>query len=140
MGNAATSSAALRNSAVVIGNSSSGIIEAPAAGVPTVNIGVRQKGRPRAASVLDCEGRRDAIEAAMRRALDPSMRKVMADDMPPYGRPRDTADIMLKHLRTADLDRILRKTFYDLQSGPAAQAVAGSLTSPPNAAVSGGRR
>ena len=45
-----------------------------------------------------------------------------------------------KKQRTADLDRILRKAFYDLQSGPDAQAVAASLKSLPNAAVSGGRR
>jgi UDP-N-acetylglucosamine 2-epimerase len=47
--------AALRDAAVVIGNSSSGLIEAPAVGIATVKLGIRQKGRPRAASVFDIE-------------------------------------------------------------------------------------
>ena len=49
--------AALKQAAVVIGNTSSGIIEAPAAGAPTVNIGIRQEGRRCAPSVVELRGR-----------------------------------------------------------------------------------
>ena len=107
--------AALKQAAVVIGNSSSGLIEAPAAGTPTVNLGIRQKGRPRAASVIDCAEERGAIEGAIRRALDPGMRAIIAADDPPYGRPRDAAGAIVERLREADLAGILRKTFHDLR-------------------------
>jgi UDP-N-acetylglucosamine 2-epimerase len=53
--------AAMREAAVVIGNSSNGLIEAPAVGIVTVNLGIRQKGRLRAASVFDCIERCDQI-------------------------------------------------------------------------------
>jgi UDP-N-acetylglucosamine 2-epimerase (non-hydrolysing)/GDP/UDP-N,N'-diacetylbacillosamine 2-epimerase (hydrolysing) len=54
----------------VIGNSSSGLYEAPSFAKPTVNVGDRQKGRLRAASVIDCVPERQAIARALRRALD----------------------------------------------------------------------
>ena len=60
--------AALRGCRMVIGNSSSGIIEAPVCGVPTVNIGDRQKGRLKAASVIDCAPETGAILSAMEKA------------------------------------------------------------------------
>lgn len=53
----------------LIGNSSSGIIEAPAMGIPSVNIGSRQDGREKAKSVIDCEPTEEAISAAIDKAL-----------------------------------------------------------------------
>lgn len=108
--------AALKQAAVVIGNSSSGIIEAPAAGTPTVNLGIRQKGRLRAASIIDCEERSDAIEEAIRAAIGPRMRTIIAADEPPYGKPRDAAGAMVKVLRSVDLNGILRKPFHDVHA------------------------
>jgi UDP-N-acetylglucosamine 2-epimerase (non-hydrolysing)/GDP/UDP-N,N'-diacetylbacillosamine 2-epimerase (hydrolysing) len=61
--------AVLRRAAVVLGNSSSGIIEAPAAGVPVVNVGERQRGRLRIGAVRDVPANSDAIEAALREAI-----------------------------------------------------------------------
>jgi UDP-N-acetylglucosamine 2-epimerase (non-hydrolysing) len=63
---------ALRAAAAVVGNSSSGIIEAPLCGTPTVNIGDRQRGRLRAPSVIDCAEERAAITRAISRALGPA--------------------------------------------------------------------
>lgn len=60
---------AMRHCRCVAGNSSSGVIEAPSFGVPTVNVGSRQDGRIRAASVLDCPARAEAVAGALRRAL-----------------------------------------------------------------------
>jgi UDP-hydrolysing UDP-N-acetyl-D-glucosamine 2-epimerase len=114
--------AALKQADVMIGNSSSGIIEAPAAKIPTVNVGIRQKGRPRAASVIDCDERRDAIAAAIRRARDPALQSTMASDDPPYGRPRNAAASIIEQLRTADLKAILRKRFHDIPAGELAGA------------------
>jgi UDP-hydrolysing UDP-N-acetyl-D-glucosamine 2-epimerase len=76
---------ALAYSDVVVGNSSSGIIEAPSAGIPTVNIGARQQGRPRAASVIDCEVSSAQIRDAIARAMEPSFRAVAGKRQNPYG-------------------------------------------------------
>ena len=62
---------AMRHASVMIGNSSSGIIEAPAFGVPTVNIGSRQLGRLAADSILNCATDRDSIRQAIDRAVSP---------------------------------------------------------------------
>lgn len=70
---------------VVVGNSSSGIIEAPTAGIPTVNIGARQDGRPRAASVIDCAATADQIRDAIARAIEPSFRALAGKRQNPYG-------------------------------------------------------
>jgi UDP-hydrolysing UDP-N-acetyl-D-glucosamine 2-epimerase len=104
---------ALKEAAVVIGNSSSGLIEAPAAGTPTVNIGIRQDGRPRSASVVDCVDRRDAIEAAIRRALEPAMQQILASQTPAYGRAGNASLQIFERLRSAPLDGILVKRFHD---------------------------
>lgn len=105
---------ALKEAAVVIGNSSSGLIEAPAAGTPTVNIGARQDGRPRSASVIDCPDQRDAIEAAIRRAMEPAMRETLANQLPAYGRPGDASRLILEKLRDTTLEGIVMKRFRDI--------------------------
>ena len=63
--------AALHHAAAMVGNSSSGIIEAATAGLPVVNIGARQAGRDRAANVLDCDFDADEIGRAISIAVDP---------------------------------------------------------------------
>ena len=54
---------------VIVGNSSSGIIEAPSVGVPTVNVGIRQSGRIKAKSILSCNGNSVNIVKAIKKAL-----------------------------------------------------------------------
>ena len=75
----------LRGAAALVGNSSSGIIEAPAFGTPVVNVGIRQAGRERAANVLDAPHRAAAIEKAVRRAVSPAFGKSIAGIPSPYG-------------------------------------------------------
>jgi GDP/UDP-N,N'-diacetylbacillosamine 2-epimerase (hydrolysing) len=104
---------AMRHCAGVVGNSSSGIIEAPSFKVPTVNIGDRQKGRVRAASVIDCEPSMDSIRLAMNKALSDAYRLSLVDMQNPYERP-DTAKTILDVLRQTVLADILKKDFYDL--------------------------
>ncbi len=77
--------AALRLADAVVGNSSSGIVEAPAAGVPSINIGDRQLGRLRAASIIDCPADPAAIRAALEAVFDGRFR-VDPAATPPYGR------------------------------------------------------
>lgn len=104
---------ALGQVTAVIGNSSSGIIEAPAFQVPTVNIGDRQAGRLRAASVIDCDENTDAISAAIARALDPTFREGLQGSDSPYGSGR-TAEEIVRIIRDRDPSSLLKKRFYDL--------------------------
>ena len=94
--------AAVRHCAAVIGNSSSGIIEAPSLGVPTVNVGPRQDGRLKGLSVIDCAENADAIEAAIYEAL--SYRGSFDN---PYGGP-GASERIAGILATAEIDMIKR--------------------------------
>ncbi len=104
---------ALRHCAAVIGNSSSGIIEAPALGTPTVNVGERQRGRLKASSVIDCEDKRDAIVAAARRALAGRSTAAEGTLPSPYGIPGASARIK-EILSSFPLEGLLVKRFHDL--------------------------
>jgi UDP-N-acetylglucosamine 2-epimerase (non-hydrolysing)/GDP/UDP-N,N'-diacetylbacillosamine 2-epimerase (hydrolysing) len=96
----------------VIGNSSSGIIEAPAMGKPTVNIGPRQDGRARAPSIIDCGDDTEAIASAIEQALSPSMQALGARKESPY---KAGASKRIKHvLATARLQGLLNKSFHAL--------------------------
>ncbi len=98
---------------IVVGNSSSGLIEAPSAKCATVNIGERQRGRLRAASVIDCPPRKAEIEAALRRALDPDFRARLSDVQNPYG-DGAVAQRILTVLRRVDPRALVHKRFYDV--------------------------
>jgi GDP/UDP-N,N'-diacetylbacillosamine 2-epimerase (hydrolysing) len=76
--------ALLAGASVLIGNSSSGLIEAPLLGVPAVNVGDRQRGRTRGDNVIDAPADREQIVAALRRAIDPSFRASLSRRSP-YG-------------------------------------------------------
>lgn len=104
---------ALKHADAVVGNSSSGIVEAPALKVPTVNVGDRQKGRLRARSIIDCDGATDAIVAAIGRALQPKFRAGLAGMTPPYG-AGGASDRIVRRLKAADLAVLARKPFFDL--------------------------
>ena len=98
----------------VVGNSSSGIIEAPSIPVPTVNLGERQRGRLRAASVIDCVEEEGAIASALERALSPAFRASLQGMASPFG--TGEASVRIKEtLKTVALEGVLMKTFYDLE-------------------------
>jgi UDP-N-acetylglucosamine 2-epimerase (non-hydrolysing)/GDP/UDP-N,N'-diacetylbacillosamine 2-epimerase (hydrolysing) len=75
----------LRHIAVLIGNSSSGIMEAASFALPVVNVGLRQKGRERDRNVLDAEPETNAILARIARAMTREFRESLAGMMNPYG-------------------------------------------------------
>lgn len=103
---------AMAHCAAVVGNSSSGIIEAPSMHVPTVDIGGRQAGRQRSASVIHCAASADDIAEAIAKALTPQARKRAAAVANPYYRaetPRAIAEAILSHLPLS-----VAKTFYDI--------------------------
>lgn len=96
----------------VVGNSSSGLYEAPSFGVPTVDIGDRQKGRLAAASVIHCDPEPSAIEDAIRRAFEIDCSGVEN----PYG-DGDSARRIVDILRAAPPREILRaKRFHEATS------------------------
>lgn len=101
----------LRRAAACVGNSSSGVIEAPLLRVPTVNIGARQDGRLKAPSVIDCAPSSGAVSAAIRRALSSSFRRSCRGASPYRGGPvsRRIADALAR----ANLAEAPRKSFYE---------------------------
>ncbi|MEL7282651.1 MAG: UDP-N-acetylglucosamine 2-epimerase [Pseudomonadota bacterium] len=103
----------VREMRMVIGNSSSGLYEVPSLGLPTINIGDRQKGRLRAASVFDCRSEAQDINRAIAAAWDYDASKVEN----PYGDGR-SADRILKALQQVHAeksrDEILLKRFVSL--------------------------
>jgi UDP-hydrolysing UDP-N-acetyl-D-glucosamine 2-epimerase len=102
----------MRHADVVIGNSSSGVIEAPHLRRASVNIGARQHGRLCAASVLSCAEDAEAIRAAIARALSPDFQRSLAFMQPVY-RGGDVAGRIVDAIRTA-LPRLPRqKPFRD---------------------------
>lgn len=102
---------AVSMAAAVVGNSSSGIIEVPAFGIPTVNIGVRQKGRLAADSVLHCEPSATAIEYALRQALSPEFAAASKNTANPYGQG-NAAEAIVHVLER--FDGTFHKSFHDL--------------------------
>lgn len=95
----------------VVGNSSSGLLEAPAVGVPTVDIGTRQQGRLRAPSVLHCGESTAEIRQALDTALSASHRAIAARRESPYGRP-GAAKRIIDQLATIDIT-VRAKPFVD---------------------------
>lgn len=93
----------------VVGNSSSGIIEVPSFGIPTLNIGNRQKGRKASNSVINCgTSKKDILEG-----LDNVLNSGPKEIHNPYEGKNTTADI-LHVLKTYPLEGLIKKTFYNL--------------------------
>lgn len=95
---------------VVVGNSSSGILEAPSLHTPTVNIGDRQKGRPQASSVINCGYVADEIVSAVHRAFELDCRAVTN----PYGDGHASEKIVSILKKIDDPQKLIKKHFFDL--------------------------
>lgn len=104
---------ALKYVDLVIGNSSSGLIEVPSFKIPTINIGDRQKGRIKASSVINCDPTESSIIQAMNKAFDNEFRASLRALKNPYGEKgasEKIKDILCKF----DFENIIKKKFYDL--------------------------
>ncbi|MFZ6755178.1 UDP-N-acetylglucosamine 2-epimerase [Undibacterium sp. Dicai25W] len=97
----------------VVGNSSSGLAEAPSMGVGTINIGDRQKGRLAASSVIDCAPTVDSISEALAKLYDPEFRSMLGQTVNPYGNGGASKKIV-EVLSTYPIDNLLKKSFYDI--------------------------
>jgi GDP/UDP-N,N'-diacetylbacillosamine 2-epimerase (hydrolysing) len=99
----------------VVGNSSSGLLEAPSLKVPTINIGDRQRGRLQADSVISCEPHRERIIFALQKLYSSEFRATLTNVRSPYGEG-GASEKILQILR--DICKVpvysTRKTFYDL--------------------------
>lgn len=105
----------LRCAAVMLGNSSSGLLEAPSFGLPVVDVGDRQRGRIAAANVVHvARCRREDIAEGLARALAPAFRASLAGMVNPYGDGRSSARVVAV-LKAFPLDAgVLAKAFHDL--------------------------
>ena len=100
----------------VVGNSSSGLIEAPSFKKGTVNIGDRQKGRVQAGSVINCEPQRESIAGALVRLYSTEFQAELETVVNPYGEGGASSTIV-SIVKSFPLDEILKKRFYDFH-GP----------------------
>jgi UDP-hydrolysing UDP-N-acetyl-D-glucosamine 2-epimerase len=96
----------------VVGNSSSGVIEAPAAGTPSVNVGVRQDGRLKPPSVIDCTLEPEAVADAIRRATAPGAKAAARSQPPPFG-DGHAGQRIVAILEQTDFKGLARKPFVD---------------------------
>ena len=104
---------AMKYSDGVVGNSSSGLIEAPTFKVGTVNIGDRQGGRIKAESVIDCDPEIDSILLAFRKLFSAPFQEGLRRVINPYGNG-DTAQQILEIISTINCSSLMKKNFYDL--------------------------
>jgi UDP-hydrolysing UDP-N-acetyl-D-glucosamine 2-epimerase len=100
--------------AAMVGNSSSGIVEAASFQLPVVNIGTRQHGRIRARNVIDVGYTRAEISNGIRQAIDPQFRPSLNGLANPYG-TGEAASIVVQRLKSTQLgDTLVRKRFHDV--------------------------
>jgi len=104
---------AMKHVDAVVGNSSSGIIEAPSLKVATVNIGDRQKGRIKAVSVIDCLPDSQSILAALQKVYQKDFLNVCQSIENPYGNGGASAKIS-QIISSIPLDGLITKPFYDI--------------------------
>ena len=99
---------------LVIGNSSSGIAEAPSFNTPTVNIGDRQKGRLFAKSVILSDGQIKSIKKSIKKGLSPNFLKSLINNNNPYGKG-GASDKIYKIVKKINIGKqVTKKTFFDI--------------------------
>lgn len=104
---------AIKHCELVIGNSSSGLLEVPFFRKPTVNIGLRQRGRLKAESVIDCSFDVNEINNAIKKGLSLEFREKIKTIPMVYGEGK-TSEKIVEILKERNLDNIIIKRFYDL--------------------------
>ncbi len=97
----------------MIGNSSSGLTEAPSFHLGTINIGDRQRGRLQATSIINCTPERNSITLAIKRLYSASFQKTLKTVQNPYGEAGASKKIV-QTLERISFQHLVKKTFYDL--------------------------
>jgi len=103
----------MRQVAAVVGNSSSGLVEVPSFGIPTLNIGDRQKGRIQANSIYNCLPDKESIIKGLNKVLSKEFRELASKVQNPYEKA-DTAEEIFKVISTYPIEQLKQKHFYDL--------------------------
>lgn len=104
---------ALQFAGAVAGNSSSGIVEVPSMHIPTVNIGIRQKGRLASKSVMNCGNSAQEIISAIRFALSEEGQDTARNAENPYYKP-NTLHTIVNSILSVSINDIKTKKFYDI--------------------------
>ncbi|WP_148480341.1 UDP-N-acetylglucosamine 2-epimerase [Parabacteroides johnsonii] len=104
---------ALKYVSAAIGNSSSGILEVPSFGIPTLDIGDRQKGRLAAKSVVHCGTSTEEIEQGFRLIFSEAIQSASKLRNNPYEK-EGTTDMIVSQLKTYPLEDLIQKSFYNL--------------------------
>ncbi|MBC5631267.1 UDP-N-acetylglucosamine 2-epimerase [Parabacteroides hominis] len=104
---------ALKYVSAAIGNSSSGILEVPSFGIPTLDIGDRQKGRLAAKSVVHCGTSTEEIEQGFRLIFSEAIQSASKLRSNPYEK-EGTTDMIVSQLKTYPLEDLIQKSFYNL--------------------------
>lgn len=105
---------ALKHMTAVLGNSSSGIIEVPSFGIPTLDIGDRQKGRIAADSVIHCGYSVEEIKEGLEKVVNLSNSSNLSNLSNPYHK-EGTCAAILQTIKTYPLENLVQKSFYDLK-------------------------
>lgn len=103
----------MRQVAAVVGNSSSGLVEVPSFGIPTLNIGDRQKGRIAADSVYNCATDKTSILNGLNTIMSSEFKKKASETHNPYDK-ESTAQSIFDIISTYDIENIKQKHFYDI--------------------------
>jgi GDP/UDP-N,N'-diacetylbacillosamine 2-epimerase (hydrolysing) len=98
----------------VVGNSSSGIIEAPTFKVPTVNIGDRQKGRIQAETVINCKPQKNEIIESLKMVFSEEFKEKIRDARNPYGTGKTSCEIICRIKAVLSEEINLKKEFYNI--------------------------
>jgi GDP/UDP-N,N'-diacetylbacillosamine 2-epimerase (hydrolysing) len=106
---------AIKNCQVVIGNSSSGLIEAPSFKKQTINIGDRQQGRIEAESVITCKPENKSIIESIQLALSDEFQQKLKNVVNPYGEGNSSIKI-LEEIQNSSVNNILKKEFYNINN------------------------
>lgn len=104
----------MQQMAAVVGNSSSGLVEVPSFGIPTLNIGDRQKGRMAADSVYNCETDKQSVLKGLDVVLSDEFKQIAAATHNPYEK-EGTAQAIFNVISTYPLEGLNQKHFYDIQ-------------------------
>ena len=104
----------MKNVDLVIGNSSSGILEAPSLKIPTINIGMRQKGRVFAKSIVNANERADDIYKKIQYCTSDLFKQKLKKISNPY-KKNYTSRAIVKTLETQNINNLLIKKFYNMK-------------------------
>ena len=99
----------------VVGNSSSGLLEAPSFKIATINVGDRQSGRIQAASVINCDPNSESIALSIKKIYTTSFQKKLLNTVNPYEQ-KNSSEKILQIIENFNITNIIKKKFHDIQT------------------------